>query len=135
VLAACVGHVQQKTGKVFLCNAAYPPPLALRGETAAVRQVEIGAGVPLGMGEKTRFATGEAVLHGGDSLVCCSQGLIDARNPEREAFGLARLKQSVADNFGQPAGVLIKEVIRDLQDHVEDYQEKRPLSIMVIRRQ
>lgn len=126
--------INNQSGKLSLCNAGFQPPLILRNN-GNVQDLDASVQLPLGVEATSKYTAAESLLHAGDTLILFSRGLIEARNADRQAFGLDNLRMSITDNFGQPAGTLLKEVIRDLQDHVGQYIQTQPISLMVLRRE
>jgi serine phosphatase RsbU (regulator of sigma subunit) len=65
------------------------------GEAGELR----ATGMPLGLLPDTLYEEGETALTPGDLLLFYSDGLVEAHNPEREMFGLARLNSLLAETL------------------------------------
>ncbi len=73
--------------------AGHPPPLLLRG--GAVE--EVGEPGPMaGLGEGAGWPAQELTLREGEQLVLYTDGVIEARRPDGERFGIARLRRRLA---------------------------------------
>jgi serine phosphatase RsbU (regulator of sigma subunit) len=84
----------ERSGRVYWANAGHPPPL-LVSKDGHIRALA-AAGVPIGLLEDAEFPCEEATLRPGDKLVIYSDGLTEAQDPQREFFGLKRLREAVA---------------------------------------
>lgn len=83
--------------KVSLINAGHLPPL-LRRANGAVEPVGVEAsGVPLGVDNDVRYATHEFALAPGERVTLFTDGISEAMNPSGQLFGLARLRECLAE--------------------------------------
>lgn len=82
----------------------HPAPLLWRGE--AITPLEPVAGLPAGMAEEARYGEAEVALAPGDVVLFYTDGLIEARSPEGEAFGTERLIAAMAAAAREPDAVL-----------------------------
>ncbi len=73
-----------------------------------------GANMPIGFVENERFERRQVALTHNDVLVLYSDGVTDARNPDGETFGLARLKKLVAQHHTLSAHDLVEKIHIDL---------------------
>ena len=87
------GRLDPHTGFFRFANAGHNLPLHKTGDTA----IEIRArGMPLGLLPGMQYEAAETVLGEGQCLVLTSDGITEARNPDREMFGFDRMRQTVA---------------------------------------
>jgi hypothetical protein len=100
--ATCLALSISAGGVVMLANAGHLPPY-LNGEPVAME----GA-LPLGIVEGAEFSVTSFLLRPGDRLVIASDGLAEARNPEGQLFGFARVQELV--QLGNTAAELARAV-------------------------
>jgi serine phosphatase RsbU (regulator of sigma subunit) len=98
-----------ESGRLRYANAGQDLPAIRRGgsEVGELR----ATGMPLGLLPDTRYEEAETALAPGDLLLFYSDGLIEAHNPEREMFGLARLRSVLAETI-PPVGPALLEGLR-----------------------
>lgn len=102
-LTAFVGRLDTTTGLLTYANAGHPPPL-LRSATEVVELMPTG---PLiGPLPGARWLSEQVTLPSGASLVVYTDGLTEARRPDGEFYGEARLADLVADAGGAAEDVL-----------------------------
>jgi len=77
------------SGEVVYSNAGHPPPVVLRAG-GEVEFLSCG-GTVLGALAEGGFETGTVQLRGGDTLIGCSDGLLEATNDAMEEFGVQRI--------------------------------------------
>lgn len=82
------GVLDQRTRRLTLANAGNPYPLMLR--KARVDEVTV-SGIPLGLIAGAQYDSVSLDLQRGDVIVLASDGILECRNEEQEAFGRRRL--------------------------------------------
>lgn len=88
-------------------TAGLPPPLHITSR--GCRQLD-GTGLPSAMFDHARYDPYTVRLTAGDSVFFTTDGLLEARNPERNEFGSERLAAVCAQNAGVPAAILLSRV-------------------------
>ncbi len=78
-----------REGSLKWVNAGHLPPILLRGDI--IEWLEAG-GTPLGMIDTAEYTISETRLEPGDQIILYTDGVTEARNPEREFFGMRRLR-------------------------------------------
>ena len=82
-------------GTLAYCNGGHDAPLIGRAG-AGFEQVECGGGTMLGIDQVARCQQGVVALTPGDMLLCYTDGVTEAMNPQQEMFAQHRLRASVA---------------------------------------
>lgn len=86
------------TGKFNYSCAGHPPPRLLRARDRTVQSLNRANTLPLGVLDERPARTEETVmLEPGDAVVFYSDGITEAKSPEGEFFGVARLDQALLD--------------------------------------
>ena len=86
---AVLAELDLSSGRLRWCVAGHPRPLLLRGGKI-VKTLEGNVGLPLGLGGPAPAA--EEALEPGDQVLLFTDGVVEARSPEGEFFGLDRLE-------------------------------------------
>lgn len=120
---AQLGQLDLATGTLRIINAGHPLPLLFRND-GYVGPLECPPCVPLGVG--TAFglapcAPTEVQLEPGDSLLLYSDGVVEARAPSGDDFGVERLVEFVHRAIG--SGLPPTECLRRLSHAVYDYNQ------------
>jgi len=119
-------------GAIELASAGHCPALWIHGGEA--RRLE-ATGLPLGLFCAAEFSTRRLRLERGDSLLLYSDGLIEARNPAGEDYGMERLG-AVAVAAGRKAGS--REMARAMVEDWNRFRASEPpgddLTVMALRR-
>ncbi|PYT08960.1 MAG: hypothetical protein DMF49_03870 [Acidobacteria bacterium] len=91
--------VLQEGGELRYCNAGHHPPLLLRAAGGGFEKLA-GGGPGLGIVEDARYQERRVRIERGDMLVLFTDGVLEARSPLGEMFGMERLRrllQSVSE--------------------------------------
>src|SRR4029453_14604945 len=99
------------TGRVSWSSAGHPPPL-LTGATP--RTLAFAGSLPVGLFPDAPYQTAHFTLPPGRCVVLYTDGVVEARNPERQEFGTEGLEAAVpavAANAAVVAEVIDKQVL------------------------
>jgi len=75
--------------------------------------------IPLAIDLDTLYSQITISMTPGDRLFAYTDGIIDAPNPDGESFGLARLKDALDANTGNPLSELKSAVLKTLHEFTE----------------
>ena len=114
-----LAQLDVRRGRLRYINAGHPAPLLFRGGRV-VKQLEAGRRILFGLGTG-EVEVAEEWLERGDWIVFYTDGIIEARDPQGNQYGLARftdqLERSAAAGYAAP------ETLRRLVHALLDYQE------------
>lgn len=129
----------ESTLDLSFCSAGHEPPfVARRGADGGVEIIDLRAGgMVAGVEPEAEYERGSFRLQPGDTLVACTDGLIDSRNFSGDKFGRARLTTSVAaiarDRPDASATEVIEHVLRDVRHFAGLADRDDDLTLVVLR--
>jgi serine phosphatase RsbU (regulator of sigma subunit) len=131
-LTAVFAHVTTKPGGIAirLTIAGHPPPMVLCDNESVVELLG-HQGTLLGLLQETRLHDFDVELGPGDALVLYTDGVIEARNADRELFGVDRLSRLLTTCAGRTASGIARRVERAALDHAESQPDD--IAILVLR--
>jgi hypothetical protein len=117
---AVLAELDTDTGVLSWVNVGHLEPLLLR-HNHLVRQLRSDPNLPFGLGlalDRT-FSVGSEHLQRGDHVLLYTDGVVEARSPSGELFGLHRLVDLVTRNLAAelPPNETIRRVVRELLAH------------------
>ena len=118
------------TGAVSWSSAGHPPPL-LTGPTP--RTLAFAGSLPVGLFPDASYRTARFTLPPGRCVVLYTDGVVEARNPERQEFATEGLEAAVAAVAASAAAVaedVLKQVLSHSGGHLDD-----DAAVLVLRRQ
>lgn len=101
-------------GQIELTNAGHPPPYLLSKGT--VRSLELPA-FPLGLFDGKDFPTCSYPFAAGDRLVLYTDGIIECRDRNDDAFGFERFEAVLRSNSGAPIEELLRVILEAVAGH------------------
>jgi serine phosphatase RsbU (regulator of sigma subunit)/predicted ester cyclase len=121
-----------ESGRLVYANAGHDLPCCRRqdGQVDELR----ARGMPLGLMTSMSYEEKEATLETGDSTLFYSDGLVEAHNPQREMFGVPRLRKLVAEHDaeeGSLAGFLMDELRSFTGD---EWEQEDDITLLTLRR-
>ena len=119
-----LGRFDPKRRTLSYCNAGHNPPLLYRpsaDETDAVRWL-LPTGAAIGLIEGNQFETETVQLAPGDVLLLYTDGVTEARNPQGEEYGRARMLETAR----QTASMSARELVRGLRRQLQDFTSGQP---------
>ncbi len=92
-------------------------------------------GIALGMTDDNSSIVRERDLpiESGDTVVLYTDGIVEARNPQGDMYGLDRLKQVVSEHAGIPAEALRQRLIQDLDFFRKGADQADDITCIVMR--
>jgi serine phosphatase RsbU (regulator of sigma subunit) len=132
---AVIAELDTTTGRLTWVNAGHPEPLLLRGGKL-IRALHVEPQPPLGLGDLSAgdVQLGSEQLEPGDLLLVFTDGVVEARSPGGEFFGVERLVDLVLRHLagGLPAAETMRRVVRELLDH-QDGQLSDDASLLLLQ--
>jgi serine phosphatase RsbU (regulator of sigma subunit)/PAS domain-containing protein len=117
------------SGVVSWSSAGHPPPL----QTGATpRTLAFAGSLPVGLFPDASYQTARFTLPPGRCLVLYTDGVVEARNPERQEFGTEGLEAAVPAVAASAAAVaedVLKQVLSHSGGHLDD-----DAAVLVLRR-
>lgn len=112
-----IGTLAVRTGRLEWSCAGHPRPLLLR-DRKVVAELECEATVPFGLGTGTPTASA-ADFEPDDAVLLYTDGVIEARTPDGELFGLDRLADLLEREAAseQPPEELLRRLVRSVLDY------------------
>jgi serine phosphatase RsbU (regulator of sigma subunit) len=94
--------IDMKENKLTFASGAHAFPLLLRARDQQKPFIPlVAAGSPLGSVVDAKFEANTQPFEPGDLLICYTDGLIEAANPNGDQFGDKRVRQTVQKNQGR----------------------------------
>ncbi len=126
------GVLDPATGALLYANGGHEPPIII-GPTGEVKARLDTTGPVVGMMPGIDYGLAEAHLDPGDILYCYTDGVTDARSPQKEFFG----KQRVQELIQKPAASATELLDRfeyHLQMHIASAVQFDDITMLAVRR-
>lgn len=125
------GILDPRTGDVIYINGGHNPPVVVRTDGSKTLLKPTGPAVGVIPGAKFRYA--HTRLAPGDTLYAYTDGVTDARSPDGEFFGDARL-HGLLTAASESAPELVARVDEALGEHMADAIQFDDITMMAVRR-
>jgi len=121
--------------ELTVANAGHMPPLRRRDDG---RIEEIGvdeSGLPLGVSKDEEYQQVTAKLAPDDSVVIYTDGITEAMNPERQLYGLRRLRNAINRAPKRAVESLGRFILADVKGFVKDREQSDDICLLCLARQ
>lgn len=129
---AFLATVDAAGGGLRYVNAGHNPPMLLRA-SGELQELE-ATGFPFGMVPDAEYEFGELELGEGDLLVCFTDGIVEAMNPEGEQFQTDRMAEAFLTRRDRPLDDLAASIDRDLAAFVRGVPFVDDRTLVLLRR-
>lgn len=131
-VALCYATITEQ-GRFSLANAAQMTPLRRRAD-GRIEEIEVPEPrLPLGIAAATTYQAVELRLDAGDTLVFITDGIVEARNAERELFGFERLETLVRMRGGQQPQALVDAIFDAVDTFVAPAAQHDDMTVVVLQ--
>jgi len=130
-VTAWLGIYDPANRKLSYASAGHPPPL-LRNTADTVNLLTSSSGIPLGVDDLVAADDRSIILEPGTTLVLYTDGITEARAPDREQFGIVRLNRAVAAADGD-ASTFCKQLLAAVDAHESGTRPDDDKCLLVIR--
>lgn len=119
--------------KVCYCSAGHPPVIYYRNETNTFENMKT-RGIFIGAFEDAweTYEEKEVQLMPGDRVVFYTDGVVEARNPQGEQYGVKRVEDTVSFSSALPPEKLAKIMVNDVKTYCADHPLTDDMSILVL---
>jgi len=118
--------VDTAENKVRVSSAGHGPLLLYKNDENRIKEVDLAIEVPLGIMEDQGYKEVEFDFGKGDKIVIFTDGVYEARNRERQEFGVERVKNIILGNSNYSAEKIsdsIKEGIFEFSSHCPQHDD------------
>ncbi len=126
------GVFDPATGAIVYCNGGHCPPLIV-GADGGIRQKLAITGPAVGIFADAEFGIEQAQLEPGETLFCFTDGVTDARDPQRQLFGEQRLEELLTEPAGNAEGLMNRFEIQ-LQSHIANAVQFDDITMLALHR-
>ncbi len=112
-LSCFLGMVDTERNGLQFINAGHVPPILVSGEKGSYQLLQNG-GIVIGLFPRAEYNRSSVELHPGDVLVCCTDGVLEARNDDGEEYGASRLAQAAVQQRAKSAAEIAKCLIQEV---------------------
>jgi sigma-B regulation protein RsbU (phosphoserine phosphatase) len=128
------GLIDPEHKRLLYINAGHNPPLLLRQDGTSELLKE--SGFPLGVFDNSHYSESVVNLVSGDILVLYTDGVLEARDPLDNDFGLERLEKtvrSVADKRAHEICQVVADAVRDYSVEIGGPEDDLTISVVKVR--
>lgn len=133
-ITACYLVIDPESGELAYASAGHQPPILIEQGSSEPRLLTTSA-VPFGVDDTVNYPEESSRLRPGDTLILHTDGVTDARNPEREEYGEERLLACAhqAASSGRPAQAVAQEIFDDVNEFARQGERRDDMTILVAR--
>ena len=128
-----IGVLDLPTGRLHFCNAGHDKPIIVNSQQSTVNSLDAKPNLPVGVFTDVKYVEHEHVLTSGSTLFLYTDGLTEARNGQRQFFGLERVKEVLCSVASESKPQVLLQTMTDaVNQFVEDAEQSDDLTMLVI---
>ena len=128
-----IGVLDLPTGRLHYCNAGHDKPIIVNSQQSTVSTLDAKPNLPVGVFTDVKYVEHEHVLTSGSTLFLYTDGLTEARNGQRQFFGLERVKEVLCSVASESKPQVLLQTMTDaVNQFVEDAEQSDDLTMLVI---
>lgn len=125
--------LEPDTGGITYCLAGCHPILFYQNKEECIKELGTGSGQILGVGEGS-FYDEQNILDYGDMIITYTDGVIEARNRNKEEFGLERLKDIIFKFRDLSADEIKEKVVESVFEFLNGEDLSDDLTLFLLKR-
>ena len=127
-----LGTYEPSKRRLCVVNAGHVPPVLVRG--GQVVRLEAG-GFPAGLLPDSRYDSDSVIIEPGDLLVCVSDGISEAMNPEEESWGEDAIIAIALDGAAraEAAAAVVERLVQGAHAFAAGAAQHDDMTVMVLR--
>jgi sigma-B regulation protein RsbU (phosphoserine phosphatase) len=126
--AIVYGVFDARTCEMHLASAGMPGPLYFSAKGCRVLDL---SGVPPGLFADSEYETLTLKLEPGDSILLCSDGIIEAQNARYDDFGIGRLISVCNENSAASPTVLLGHIFSAVHDFTDVIRQHDDMAAVI----
>jgi serine/threonine protein kinase len=130
-LRAAVAVLNSSTGAVSVANAGHTSPL-MRSESGEIRLL-LESDQPVWIGDGD-FSALDTDMEAGDLLLLTSSGIAESKGEDGSIFTLERLAAGLKALDSPSPKEVIRQVVREVYDHLGDAEPSEDLTLLTVRK-
>lgn len=127
------GILNSEEGEFTFSNAGHLPIIKIDKQRTKAEIINSDEGIPLGISSKSQYEQKTVLLNQGDSLVMITDGVIEAKNNDGEAYAMERLIEKLNDYPVQSAQETLNFLLDDVKEFAENSPQHDDITIVVIK--
>ncbi len=128
--AILYGVFDPRTLEMHLASAGMPGPLYLSAKSCRVLDL---SGIPPGLFADAQYETLMLKLEPGDSILVCSDGIIEAQNARYDDFGIARLISVCNENSSLSPTQLLARIFSAVHSFTDVIRQHDDMAAVIFR--
>ncbi|MBI9099205.1 MAG: SpoIIE family protein phosphatase [Spirochaetaceae bacterium] len=118
------------TRKICLCNGGHSDNLLVCGEKFSTIQADE---IPIGISDETVYKDSVLLLPRGSLFIAYTDGVVEARNTNKEEFGKKKLVEVITQNKLKNSKQIIKNLDNSLINFTKDVDQFDDITFLVLR--
>ncbi len=118
--------------ELIFCNAGHLPIMIYHHQEKIIEEIE-STNIPVGIMSDTPFVNMKATCNPQDLIITFTDGFIEAKDEQKEQFGLKRLKDLIIENNHLTSNQLIEKIIDEVNHYCPDKTAADDKTIIIMR--
>ena len=124
----------RKTEELSFANAGQGPLFCYRANQGECTRTSVD-GVPIGIMEDVEYKQAKVKLYPGDIVMLYTDGVTEMRNPEKDEYGLKRVRQKLIEHSDMSAEEVTSFLVEDVDNFRNGASQHDDMTMLVFKRE
>lgn len=124
----------RRTEELSFCNAGQGPLFCYRASQGECTRTSVD-GVPIGIMEDVEYKQAKVKLYPGDIVMLYTDGITEMRNPEKDEYGLARVRKMLIEHHDMSAEEFTSFLVEDVDRFRNGASQHDDMTMLVLKRE
>ncbi len=130
---ALISVFDTKTSELSVANAGHYTPIIIDKDSKVIEDLNCKKGIPIGVLEDMEYASNIFSIKDYPMIFMFTDGILEMKNPNKEEFGLERLKDFVKQNYKSSKDQIVERLKKETENFTQSDNFDDDILILMLK--